>query len=903
MTLNCTLVNGPGSSRHAAPVELSIDAPDGTAGPVVHEQLVQKFGVGAVTVDGKDLCSLVVGVPPLVQAAILVDGGTAASSQRPRRRPAPEAAAPLALAIDGGAAAGTVVPLRRGSYSIGRSGTRIVIPDPELSREHARVVVTDTKILLIDLDSANGTYVNGERIRSAVISTDSSIKCGQSTMSLLFTDLPGRVLADAGRSVAEPIVVSGQAETGNRTLLLLTAILPLAIGVGLAVFTGMWMFLAFSAASALSVLVPVASGRRQRRELSAAVKSAVEEDTERRRRCAPPLSIVALAAQEGEEGTSSPDSPDGVWLRLGQAEQAPNVRVEPVGAARSIPPAGIVPVVLDPDRPLTTVGGSRSATDGALRALLMQLAGYPGAGRRHVVVHGQAGALPLAARYLPGVTLTATPDAGLKIVNSSNSQGCERSVLLIRGEGPAVAAEYSVRAAALQRGWRVLHFLPENGEGPKPDIFLSEGRSVLLQDHGETVFIPDLAPDDVFTGFCRRLAGARRMDKEQAGTVPATCSLNELLPLTASATRGRWDSSMQHDGLAVPLGRSASGTKTLDLLADGPHLLVAGTTGSGKSELLRSLTLALALSYPPERVNFYFIDFKGGSGLGPLGGLVHCVGLQTDLSAAEMERTLTSLRAEVQLRERCLASARVPDISAYRSAPAARDFVLPHLVIVIDEFRMLVDDAPEVLRELLRIASIGRSLGLHLIMATQRPQGALTADIRANVTSSIALRVQSEMESVDIVNSKGAAAISIDRPGRAFLARGTEAAEEFQAASLASFADEEPRAVSVHRTTEYLAGQVAVPGGVPAPAPTPAQALEPLTAMVASLCTAMQKPVPRKPVAPPLPAELEELPGGPTPGSAAPCSHLREPIIPAGQVSLGLMDVPVKQKLEPLMWS
>ncbi|MFP5311611.1 MAG: FHA domain-containing protein, partial [Actinomycetes bacterium] len=100
------------------------------------------------------------------------------------------------LTIDSGSAAGTVVPLSRGSYTIGRSGARIAVPDPELSREHARIMVTDTEIILVDLDSANGTYVDGQRIRNTVISTDSSIRCGQSTMSLMFADVPATALAD-----------------------------------------------------------------------------------------------------------------------------------------------------------------------------------------------------------------------------------------------------------------------------------------------------------------------------------------------------------------------------------------------------------------------------------------------------------------------------------------------------------------------------------------------------------------------------------------------------------------------------------------------------------------------------------------------------------------------------------
>ena len=275
-----------------------------------------------------------------------------------------------------------MVPLRRGSYSIGRSGTRIVIPDPELSREHARVVVTDRDILLIDQDSANGTYVDGERIRTKVISTDSSIRCGQSTLSLVFADPPGRALSDAGKTVAEPIVVRARADAGNRAVSVLTAVLPLAIGVLLAVLTGMWMFLAFSAASAFSVLVPAISGRRQRRELYVAVRAAVAEDRDRRRRSAPVLSLVALAAHRARQTSSPGSGGGGIWLRLGQTEQAANVRIESAGAGPSVPAAGMVPVILDPDRQLTTVGGPRSATDGALRSFLMQLQGTRARARR-----------------------------------------------------------------------------------------------------------------------------------------------------------------------------------------------------------------------------------------------------------------------------------------------------------------------------------------------------------------------------------------------------------------------------------------------------------------------------------------------------------------------------------------
>jgi DNA segregation ATPase FtsK/SpoIIIE, S-DNA-T family len=336
----------------------------------------------------------------------------------------------------------------------------------------------------------------------------------------------------------------------------------------------------------------------------------------------------------------------------------------------------------------------------------------------------------------------------------------------------------------------------------------------------------------------------------------------------------------------------------LDLQTDGPHLLVAGTTGSGKSELLRSLVLALALSHPPDRVNFLFIDFKGGSGLGPLAGLVHCVGVLTDLSAHELERTLASLRAEIRFREEALAKAEVPDLAAYRDAPSSRERPLPHLVLVIDEFRMLVDDAPEVLRELMRIASIGRSLGLHLVMATQRPQGALTADIRANVTSSIALRVQSDLESHDIINTKAAAGISLDTPGRAFVARGMEAPLEFQAASSGrTVRDLGLEELKIQLTSDYLAQDTGCPAVTETNDQTPAQAAAPLVAMVRDLWTLKGGTTPRPPVAPPLPRKPA------CPETAMATAQSASDGTGTAIIPLGLLDVPDRQEIEPLTWN
>jgi S-DNA-T family DNA segregation ATPase FtsK/SpoIIIE len=910
MQLHCTLVSSPGSGLHGPPVELTIDAPTGTTGAELQGKLADRFGTGRLAVDGRDIGPMKLGQQPLVHGAVLVDGHAQGTALRPRPTIA-EPPASLALAVLGGSGAGTVVPLRRGTYTIGRGAADILIPDAELSREHARLVVTDTAVTIVDLDSANGTEVNGERVRNAVISTGSSIRCGNSTMSLIFLEPPGAVLDEAGTSVQEPLVVSRRAETGSRAALLLTAALPLVIGVGLTAFTGTWMFLAFTAVSALSVAVPAFSGHRRRCDLAAAVAAAVREDKERRRRSAPPLTDLAIGGQLSPERPNAPVPDDGIWLRLGQALQAANIRFEPADPGRAMPSAGLMPLTLDPARQVTTVRGPRAAVDGLVRSMLMQLRGYPRGRGTFVVVHGAAEHLPLAARNLDGVTLAANRAALAAVLESGYGYPYSRGVIILVGGADASGNTSGIIPRAVQENWQVIRLRQDEGTATAADVELGEQGSLLRTPTESIRFVPDLVPDEVFNRFCRR--PARRAGPVDAESpVPSSCTLADLLPLSAAETSSRWTAHRLTRGLAVPVGRSVNGKRVLDLQSNGPHLLVAGTTGSGKSELLRTLTVALALSYPPDRINFLFVDFKGGSGLGPLAGLPHCVGMLTDLTNHELERSLSSLRAEIRLREELLASVQAPDLPSYRASQAGQESPLPHLVVVIDEFRMLVEDAPEALRELMRIAAIGRSLGVHLIMATQRPQGALTADIRANVTTSIALRVQSEMESMDIIGTKDAARISVDTPGRAYLARGTEAPQEFQAASLggpATDVEAEVEGIRIRLAIEALDSPAdnAIPASDPAGL-TPALAAAPLVTAMTELWAAMGGEPARRPVAAPLPCILPEpviaepvLTGPAQAGALPPTSPPTGGIIP-WTIQLGLMDLPDEQRIAPVAW-
>lgn len=900
MRLHCTLARGPSSSFSGPPVEIVLDAPAGTPGRALLAELAAGFGTCAVTVEGRGLDGLVLGDPPLVNGAVLVDGGGRPHTEAPAPTAMRSISAGLTLAVHTGPGSGTVVPLERGSYTLGRSGAGILVEDPELSRLHARLEVTDSHISITDLNSANGTFVDGQRVRSALVSTASTIQCGNTRLALVFEGVPGTSLELAGTSVRQPIVVRNPPEPGNRPALLVTATLPLVLGATLALVTGMWMFLAFAAASACSLLVPLFSGRKQRLKAHRAIRSAVARDRERRNNAGPSLAVLMLSAAHGVSAAARPETSEvpkvpeqqcdeGLWFRLGEAVQPSNVQLDPPGAAP--PPAGTVPVLLDPGWRHTVFHGTRGVTDGMIRALLMQVAGYPMGRGTTVVVHGAAARLPLPARYLPLTTLTGTAAACRAALAAAPADVAGMpGILVLTGTSPIPDADHVLAEAALDRGWRVLQFVPPGTPAAESTVMLDEQESVLREPHGDVLFVPDLAPAAVFDTFCRRLAARGTARGSSTLGIPVSCRLDELLPPDPARTAARWKAAATASGLPVPLGIGTSGPMFLDLQSDGPHLLVAGTTGSGKSELLRSLVVSLALCYPPDRVNFIFIDFKGGSGLGPLAGLVHCTGLLTDLSRNGLERALVSLRAEIRFREQALSAAAVPDLAAFRAALPPGAAPLPHLVIVIDEFRMLVDDHPEALRELMRIASIGRSLGIHLVMATQRPQGALTADIRANVTSSIALRVQSEMESVDVINHRAAAAISIERPGRAFLVRGTEPAREFQAASVLSGRTTAARTVRVHLVPDYISGQHIDTAASGSPAQTPAQASEPLLEMVRGLWSAAGGAAPRRPVAVSLPHHLP----GPGPDHESEASGWR--------VDLGLIDLPELQSVEVLRW-
>ena len=253
----------------------------------------------------------------------------------------------------------------------------------------------------------------------------------------------------------------------------------------------------------------------------------------------------------------------------------------------------------------------------------------------------------------------------------------------------------------------------------------------------------------------------------QGGTEGADAITDELVE--------QWQRTIGGRTTAV-LGASSDGPFRIDIARDGPHALIAGTTGSGKSELLQTLVASLAVGNRPDELCFVLVDYKGGAAFGSCSSLPHTVGFVTDLDGGLAERALVSLTAELKRRETLLAHEGVADIDAYRNTGQR----LARLVIVVDEFASLAEELPDFVGGLVGIAQRGRSLGVHLILATQRPEGVVSADIRANTNLRICLGVMRDSESRDVIDVPDAAWISRATPGRAFARTGHGEVHAFQ---------------------------------------------------------------------------------------------------------------------------
>src|SRR6266536_3846972 len=411
-------------------------------------------------------------------------------------------------------------------------------------------------------------------------------------------------------------------------------------------------------------------------------------------------------------------------------------------------------------------------------------------------------------------------------------------------------------------------------------------------------------------GVARALAPLRDDSTDTPGAPPASCRLLDVVGLEPPEPAGVL-AGWQRAGRATyaPIGAAAEGPFGVDLKKDGPHALVAGTTGAGKSELLQTLIASLAVANRPDAMTFVLIDYKGGSAFKDCARLPHTVGMVSDLDGHLTQRALASLSAELKRREELLLHAGAKDIEDYwvqrRRQPGLEP--LPRLVLIIDEFASLVAELPEFVTGLVGIAQRGRSLGVHLVLATQRPAGVVSADIRANTNLRIALRVTDASESSDVIDAPDAAGIAKSTPGRCYVRSGASSLTGVQAARVGG---RRPSA-----SAAAVAPVVARVGwadlGRPAPHPTAGgdddDASTDLSVLVGAIRQAARRlglASQRSPWLPPIGevVAVRDLPpveargGGPAAGHGA-------GRVPAGEVAplrIGLVDVPAEQRRRAL---
>lgn len=297
---------------------------------------------------------------------------------------------------------------------------------------------------------------------------------------------------------------------------------------------------------------------------------------------------------------------------------------------------------------------------------------------------------------------------------------------------------------------------------------------VALGDTVEDVLMPSM-PYGCARDLARSLARFEDPELLTVGAgLPDQVNLLPLLELPEnlrSAVAQRWRESARDQRVQAVLGVTEHELFQIDLDDDGPHGLIAGTTGSGKSELLRTMIASMAAAADPEYLTFVLVDYKGGGALDECARLPHVVGLVTDLDGHLGERALRCLEAELRHREHALRAAGTGHVRSYqrlRSAERPDLAPMPRLVVIIDEFATLVKALPDFVESLISIAQRGRSLGMHLILATQRPSGSVSDSIKNNMKLRIALRLEADSDSSDVIDSPAAHLIGNRQLGRGF---------------------------------------------------------------------------------------------------------------------------------------
>jgi S-DNA-T family DNA segregation ATPase FtsK/SpoIIIE len=489
-------------------------------------------------------------------------------------------------------------------------------------------------------------------------------------------------------------------------------------------------------------------------------------------------------------------------------------------------------------------------------------------------------------------------------------------------------------AAGPQSGITMLFLVEEESEEPgRVDLRLrtaDDGRTLSVEGAPRLIVasaercVPDLLEPALAELIARRLAPLRLTD-EREQVLTRTISLTEMLlggdPLSVDIT-GRWAESTGERLLRIAIGNDGEGEPVLLDIKEpaqggfGPHGLIVGATGSGKSELLRTLVTGLALTHSPEALSFVLVDFKGGAAFAPLTDLPHVAGLITNLAddSAMIDRVQAALIGEQQRRQRMLRDAgNVDSIRDYQRMYASGAAgangeplePLPYLLIIVDEFSELLSGRPEFVDLFVQIGRVGRSLGLHLLMATQRLEEGRLRGLDSHLSYRICLRTFSATESRTVIGTIDAYRLP-PIPGSAYLKVDESIYRRFRVAHVSS----------PYVSADELAAAGEVPGSSIVPfeaarpvsdVPSPASVAEPdegptELAVVVGRLKAVGRPA-HQVWLPPLPAaiSLDFLTGTPSirPGRGLAVRMWEQSA--NLKVPIGVLDLPLQQQQQPLM--
>ncbi|MEO8264713.1 MAG: FtsK/SpoIIIE domain-containing protein [Ilumatobacteraceae bacterium] len=750
------------------------------------------------------------------------------------------------LTWEAGPDAGGTAVVGCGTHVVGRAaGAAVQCDDAALEPHHLLIETSGDSVLLRQLTGRVPVRIDGEAISESVgIVTTARLEIGNSVLSVTRGDLtaPGSDVDPAHITVTPSgsVVVRGPRATarwtpdpvhppdeltdrGDSSGGVLPALLALA-GAGLvAVLLHQPMFLIFGALGAV-----VAFGtwgghrftifRRRRHERRSRVEAVARYElavtAQRSGFVAHHVvndSTVVSARRSIERRTvelwarrATQDDAFAVAVGLGSLPWAP---VADTATDRLRSPGDLGGVALIADLAIVADIGPtcrlavRGTADRALatvRSLIVQLAANCGPADVRIVVVTRE---PARWRWLEQLPHAATASGSVAVVGESDlldvvaeyDVAPQPHVVLVTDSAELLSARTSPMRRVVVGERSVALIVVVGSDEGVPHVCTS-----LLDLHGPVgarwhadVALACLPVEARCTGIGERSAArlvrclSGLIDPEDplggVGGIPRDVTLLSVLPsCEPAAIAASWLAGGVDPVPRTPIGVASDGIVDIDLDRDGPHALLAGTTGAGKSELLRTLVAGLAVASSPDHLTFVLIDYKGGSTFDACALLPHVVGVVTDLDDRLAERALRCLHAELRRREQLLRVVGAADLAAYRRMTEAGP--LPRLVVVIDEFAALVSEQPDFLHALVGIAQRGRSLGLHLILATQRPSGVISDDIRANTNLRLALRLHDTSDAIDVVGDHAPAAIPRGLAGRAVMRLGPDEVLTFQTA-------------------------------------------------------------------------------------------------------------------------